>query len=260
MPEFPALISYPAQSGVLTPGEAAGIYHHEMKALLDLLLPRTCLMCGFPATRCNLCQDCLADLPRMSATCRTCALPLPANDQAICGACSKEPPPWRYAVAAYDYRFPVDRFVRRFKFNRSLPCGEVLINELATKFTESHHRPAAIAPVPLHRLRQFRRGYNQADLIARRLGRESGIRVISDLLVRTRHTRAQTGLDAGERRRNTRGAFRLKPGHLAGCPGSVALVDDVMTTGATLQACARVLISAGVKEVSVWVAARAPPP
>ena len=230
-------------------------------ALLDILLPRTCLMCGSPAGECNLCADCLADLPRMSATCSRCALPLPANDQAVCGACSIDPPPWRYAIAACDYRFPVKQLVRRFKFNRSLACGEVLMGELVSLFDNSGRAPPdAIAPVPLHRLRQFTRGYNQADLIARRMGRESGIPVLSDLLQRTRTTRAQTGLNAGQRRRNTRGAFRLKPRYSGGCPDRIALVDDVMTTGATLEACSRVLLSAGVKEISVWVAARAPPP
>ena len=228
---------------------------------LDMLLPRTCLMCGSPAGESNLCPGCLADLPRLSATCSRCALPLPANDQAICGACSKDPPPWRYAVAACDYRFPVKQLVRRFKFNRSLSCGEVLMGELVTRLDAcSNRRPAVIAPVPLHRFRQFTRGYNQADLIARRLGKASGIQVISDLLQRTRRTRAQTGLDAAARRRNTRGAFRFNPRYKRDCPNSAALVDDVMTTGATLEAWSRTLIAAGVKEVSVWVAARAPPP
>lgn len=226
-----------------------------------MLLPRACLMCGFPAGESNLCAGCLADLPRLSATCSRCALPLPANNQATCGACSKDPPPWRFAVAACDYRFPIKQLVRRFKFNRSLACGEVLISELLTRLDACcNGQPAVIAPVPLHRFRQFTRGYNQADLIARRLGRVSGIRVISDLLQRTRRTRAQSGLDATQRRKNTRGAFRVNPRHHRNCPGSVALVDDVMTTGATLEACSRALISAGVKEVSVWVAARAPPP
>ena len=239
----------------------ASTYHHRMKALLDMLLPRICLMCGSAAGQSNLCPGCLADLPRLSATCSRCALPLPANDQAICGACSKDPPPWRHAVAACDYGFPVKQLVRRFKFNRSLSCGEVLMGELVNRIDIcTHGQPAVIAPVPLHRLRQFTRGYNQADLIARRLGRVNGVRVISNLLQRTRRTRAQTGLKAAERRRNTRGAFRVSPRYQGVCPDSVALVDDVMTTGATLEACSRALISAGVKEISVWVVARAPPP
>ena len=246
---------------MLTCEGAARAYYHCMRILLDTLLPRTCLMCASPAGESNLCPGCLTDLPRLSATCSRCALPLPANDQAICGACSKDPPPWRYAVAACDYRFPVKQLVRRFKFNRSLSCGEVLMGELVTRLDAcSNRRPAVIAPVPLHRFRQFTRGYNQADLIARRLGKASGIQVISDLLQRTRRTRAQTGLDAAARRRNTRGAFRFNPRYKRDCPNSAALVEDVMTTGATLEACSRTLIAAGVKEVSVWVAARAPPP
>lgn len=230
-------------------------------ALLNILLPRTCLMCGLPAGEQNLCTGCRADLPRLPDACSRCALPLPANDQAVCGACSRHPPPWQRAVAAFDYRFPVDHLVRRFKFNRSLACGEILMDELADRVTgTTGDPPEIIVPVPLHRFRQFTRGYNQADLIARQLGRKTGIRVISNLLQRIRRTRAQTGLDARQRRTNTQGAFRLKSRYLEACPPRVALVDDVMTTGATLEACTRVLLSNGVQTVHAWVAARAPPP
>jgi ComF family protein len=186
---------------------------------------------------------------------------LPGNAGAVCGACQQAPPPWQRTVAALDYRFPVKQLVRRFKFNGSLASGDVLARELSRAVAGSPPPlPELIVPVPLHRWRLFLRNYNQAELLARRAGRDFGIPVASLLLHRNRRTRAQAGLDAKERRRNTRGAFRLGRGQGRRLRDHVALVDDVMTTGATLTECARVLRTAGVSRIQVWVAARAPPP
>jgi len=119
--------------------------------------------------------------------------------------------------------------------------------------------PDLLAPVPLHRTRHVLRAFNQADVLARIVGPALGVPVRSRLLSRIRRTRAQSGLDAADRRRNLRGAIRLNPRFDEAVRGAhVALVDDVMTTGTTLAACSSVLHSAGAARVSVWVAARAP--
>jgi len=230
-----------------------------MEALLDILLPRHCLVCGQFAGARNLCAGCAAELPRAGDYCRCCALPLPGNPGAVCGTCLRAPPPWEGAVTAFDYRYPVRQLVQRFKFNRSLASGAVLAAELSRAVRRAGRLPEVIVPVPLHGWRFFGRGYNQADLIARRLGRDLGLRVDTGLLRRRRRTPAQSGLDAVQRRRNVRGAFRAVR-RRAPLPRSVALVDDVMTTGATLEACTRALLRAGVRSVVLWVAARAPPP
>ena len=231
-----------------------------MERLLDFILPRHCLVCGLFAGRENLCAACSAELPRAGDACRQCALPLPDNPGATCGACLTAPPPWDRAVAAFDYRYPVRQLVQRFKFNRSLASGVALAEELSRVVGRSGRRPDVIAPVPLHGWRFFRRGYNQADVLARRLGRDLEVRVDAGLLQRCRRTAAQSGLDAAQRRRNVRGAFRVARRRRAPVPPCVALVDDVMTTGATLEACTRALLQAGARSVLLWIVARAPPP
>lgn len=232
--------------------------------LLDRLLPPRCLLCGLGSEAGNLCAACHADLPRGRRRCRQCALPVRTFDETgvtpLCGACLRKPPPWRRAVAALDYRFPADRLVCHFKFQRNLACGAVLQEELLAAVRRvGAPLPEMLVPVPLHRWRQAARSFNQSEMLARSLGRSLGLPVASGLLLRARHTRAQSGLDAADRRRNVHGAFRCRPALGALLRDrSLALVDDVLTTGTTLAECCRTLRRAGAGEISVWVAARAP--
>jgi len=222
--------------------------------LLDLLLPRYCAACGMHSGAGNLCPPCAADLPRVFSGCRKCGLPLSLSTDLHCANCLKNPPPWDSGLAGLAYRFPVDQMVCRFKFNRNLACGQILGVELLRAINNKKPPlPEAIIPVPLHRSRQFGRTFNQADLLARQLGRGLRIPVRSGLLSRKRRTGAQTGLDALARRKNIRDAFFCRQSDIR----HAALVDDVMTTGATLAECSRTLKRAGVGRVSVWVAARA---
>lgn len=229
---------------------------------LDRLLPRHCALCGQASGQGNLCGPCHADLPRLTRACPGCALPSYGSAAQLCGQCLLCPQPWLQAVAALVYCYPVDWLVRRFKFNRDFSCGQVLgLEMLAAVGRCAAARPDALVPVPLHRLRHFGRTFNQAEVLARQLGRSLGLPVHDRLLLRTRRTSAQSGLDATGRKRNIRGAFRCRHGAGKVLDGAhVALIDDVMTTGATLTACVRELRRAGVGEVSLWVVARAPPP
>lgn len=244
----------------------ANVIQTAGQRLFDRLLPRHCVLCGLPSGGARLCAPCRADLPRTGACCQTCALPLPSRlpdpGADCCGRCLHSPPPWDRAVAALVYRFPVDRLVCRFKFNRDLCAGALLGSELMDAVCRSEQElPDAIVPVPLHRSRHFSRTFNQAELLALQLGGALALPVHGRLLRRRRRTRAQSGLDAAARRRNVRGAFTAAPavgGLAAGC--HLALVDDVLTTGMTLAECSRALRRAGAKQVSVWVAARAPDP
>lgn len=216
-----------------------------------LFAPR-CLVCGdagMPGR--DLCGGCHAGLPWQGPACSRCALPLPRAG--TCGQCLQHPSALDAAHAAFDYAFPLDRLLPRLKFHRDLAAGRVLAQCMAERFI-ALPRPDALVPLPLHRARLRRRGYDQALELARPLAKALGLPLRSDLLHRCRATAAQSRLDAGARKRNLRGAFRANPG--APPPAHVVLLDDVMTTGATLQAAAAVLRKAGVGRIDAWVCAR----
>lgn len=223
-----------------------------------LLWPSRCLACDAPGSEAlDLCEACDAALPRNTSACATCALPLPMPAPA-CGAClqrDEHRAPLTAVHAPFVYAAPLDRLLVRFKFHEDLASGR-LLSQLMAQALGDVTRPDALVPVPLHRARLRQRGYDQALELARPLGRALDLRVDGDLLVRTRATDAQSRLDADARRRNLRDAFTVRPG--AALPAHVALVDDVMTTGATLRAAAAALRRAGVERVDAWVCARAP--
>ncbi len=227
-----------------------------MRALLDWLLPRTCLLCG--ANGCgglDLCDGCRRELPWLVTACPRCAEPLPAA--ALCGPCQLHPPPFHAAAMPLRYEAEVERLVQGFKFHRQLAAGRTLALLLAEHLESAAlPLPAALVPVPLNRRRHYRRGYNQAELIARILGRRFGLPVIADRLYRSRATTPQSELAKSARRQNVKGAFACRPGPWPG--RHIALIDDVVTTGATVAECARVLKRTGVKHIQVWALARTP--
>ena len=219
------------------------------------LLPLRCLLCGAPgANGADLCADCASELPRNVSCCARCALPL-ALPAALCGECQRRLPPWDAAWAPFRYAWPMDRLESRFKFGRDLAAGRVL-STLWQREPCPIDLPQLLLTVPLHHSRLRQRGYNQALELARPLVRELGVPLRHDVLQRLRRTDAQTELDAIGRRRNVRGAFAMRPG--IELPAHIAILDDVMTTGATLAECARVLKRSGVRRVDVWALARAP--
>ncbi|NND45991.1 MAG: ComF family protein [Xanthomonadales bacterium] len=231
-------------------------WRRRVDGLLNALLPQPCVVCRLDQQANGLCPACRRHLPWVPRACRRCALPLPAGPDRLCGACLSHPPVFDAALAPLRYRFPVDRLVHAFKFQRDLAAGRVLTELLVEQITASGEMPAdLIVPVPMHRWRLAARGLNPAFEIARRCGQSLTVCVAAHQLQRSRHTRTQTGLDAAARRRNLRGAFRWRGQCVAG--QVVALVDDVMTTGSTVSECTRVLKRAGAGRVSVWALARA---
>jgi ComF family protein len=219
------------------------------------LLPPVCLVCG-QAARPGLdcCQGCEADLPLIRASCQRCALEL-VRDVDLCGRCSRRLPAFDRAFAGFAYRGSIERLVQRFKFRHDLAAGRVLAGLLARRLAEQQvPRPDLVVPVPLHWRRRLRRGFNQAELLCADLSRHFGGLPWHPVVERHRATVAQSELPADRRGGNVRGAFRVRSGVV---PTHVALVDDVMTTGATLDACARSLRQAGVQRIDVWVVARA---
>lgn len=223
------------------------------------LLPPYCLLCGQRGDDSrDLCAGCASDLPRNPTCCPRCALPL-QTPAPICGECLDREPPFASAWIPFVYAHPLDLLMTRFKFGRQLAAGRVLSQFWIDRFdVDRPDLPAALIPVPLHPSRLRERGYNQALELARPLSRAFGVPSLCNLLKRDRATAAQSNLDASQRRKNLRKAFVVLDD--TSLPAHVALIDDVMTTGATARECARVLRRAGVERVDVWALARAPKP
>ncbi|MGE8100953.1 ComF family protein [Pseudomonas fluorescens] len=222
-----------------------------------------CLLCSEPADGTTpICTPCETELPWLGDHCQVCALPLPVAGL-TCGQCLKEPPAFEQVIAPWTYSFPLDSLITRFKHGAKWPYGrllaELLAQSLQHHFDEGLERPDALVPVPLARKRLRERGYNQAAMLAHWLSDSLQISCDENLLLRTQDTTAQQDLDAKARKQNLLRAFALTPN--AQIKGRhLALVDDVLTTGATAQSLARLLIGAGAARVDVYCLARTPKP
>ena len=230
-----------------------------MHDLLALLVPRICLLCGGGAKEpFNLCAGCIRDLPRVDAFCKRCALPLPVPGPQTCTQCVSAPPPFRRAVAAFRYLEPLDTLIRQLKYQQDLSVAPTLGRLLSQRIALEDHadRPECILPVPLHFRRLRTRGFNQSLEIAKTLAAGAEIPMKHLWVKRTRDTAIQSRAQSIRARHlNVRGAFAASP-RLARFR-CVAIVDDVVTTGATAAELARVVLARGVESVDLWCVARA---
>ena len=221
--------------------------------LIRQLLPaQPCLLCGAPSQSGVWCAACDASLPCLStARCPVCALP--TLDGAVCGRCLRQPPHFRRTVASYAYAFPLDKLVLALKYGEKLHLANDLGEKLAQRVTVLAD---CIVAMPLHPARLRERGFNQSLQLARRIGKQLGLPVLPSACRRVRNTPSQSTLPWKARSKNMRKAF-ICSAEVAG--KHVAVVDDVMTTGATLNELALALLNAGATEVSAWVVARTLP-
>lgn len=249
-------MDYETELGSCQPDNRKVVY--DWKQLLQsLAFPAHCRLCtARTGGTGSLCPACSADLPWLESACQQCGCALPGGEQRLrCGTCQQQPPHFDATTALLRYRPPVDYLVQRLKFSGELAIAPLFSGLLATQLScRDTSLPDFMVPVPLHPSRLRERGFNQATEIARLLGRKLHLPVNRRLCKRTRKTDTQSLLPLKIRHWNVRNAFAVSGAIPA---RHVAIVDDVMTTGHTVNELARALKRAGARRVEVWVIARA---
>lgn len=229
------------------------------RRVLDALLPPRCLACGgLSETPGALCARCWEAVSFLTAPfCAQCGRPFDVDPgpAALCGACVADPPAFARARAVMRYDDASKGLILRFKHADKTAAAPFFARWMARAGADLLAEADLLMPVPLHRWRLFHRRYNQAALLANALSRLSGVACRPDGLLRVRHTAPQGTKGRRERRGNVRGAFRLRP-RVAVEGRRVLLVDDVLTTGATIEECAGVLLDGGAAAVDVLTLAR----
>jgi len=237
------------------------LFQSSLRYGLQLLYPPRCLLCASPGVDgADLCQHCYQSLPFNQTACVSCALPLPVGTSisAVCGRCQKKPLYYDQAFSVFSYEQPVIWLIQQLKFNERLTHARLLGDLLADSDCVEEikaEEDICILPVPLFKKRLRQRGFNQSIELARALSKKTGWPMELKAVERVRDTSAQTGLDAKARRKNIRGAFTVvEP--LA--QKQVLIIDDVVTTGSTVNELSRVLKKSGVERITVLSLARAP--
>lgn len=227
----------------------------DIYPFIERWLPaQPCLLCGAMSGDGLCCAACRATLPGPAGeACPVCARPAPGG--AVCGECLRHPPPYDLAVAAFAYRFPVDRLIKSLKFREHLILANFLADALAPRIRE---QADGILALPLHPARLRQRGFNQSQLLAARIARSLRSPLLNDVVRRVRDTPPQSSLPWQARAGNMHGAFAVVRGD-AVRGRHIAIVDDVMTSGSSLGALATALKQAGASKVSAWVVARTLP-
>jgi ComF family protein len=232
------------------------------RSRLSMLLPSDCALCGLSAPG-ILCQPCKSQFFQHTVhRCQCCALPITAA--LVCGACLRNPPAFDATIVVANYQAPIDQLILALKFGAALPLapllGNLLEEAMRAALHERSHWPDLLAPVPLGPQRLIERGYNQALEIARPLARSLTLPLVPNLLVRVRDTQPQAAMPARQRQQNLRAAFAVPAQSMASVAGRhIGLVDDVMTTGATLHELAATLKHCGARRVTNLVFARTLP-
>ncbi len=210
-----------------------------------------CNLCRAPTINAGLCDDCINDLPCLNHGCDLCGIELP--ETGLCGACIQTRPLLDRTVCAYKYTYPIDSIVRNIKYKQSLTYLPALVSRLCDQITKfSCVKIDLLLPVPMPRTRMVIRGMNQATVIARMVSRELNIPVDYFGLKRTRYTPPMHSLDARQRHQNARNAFAWT----GPATDSVAIIDDIITSGSTCSSICSSLKAGGVRHVEAWALSR----
>ena len=254
---------------MVSPGTWLTIAAARCTAASFRLFPGRCILCLAPShRRMDLCHACEADLPKVLSPCQQCGLEVlgraPGREH-LCATCLVNPPPFDRSFSAFKYASPVRQLITEFKQRRQLAVGEVLSQVLASRFQrllsgpvhQHQATPDILIPMPLHPSRLKSRGFNQAEMIANIVSRQTSIACDTRRCRRVKQTEDQKGLTAADRHTNIKGAFTVvQPLHAE----YVIIVDDVMTTAATVSELARCLRQAGAGAIDVLTLARTPAP
>lgn len=229
---------------------------YYLKKLSLWLLPYVCVLCGKLSKRLqDICPQCLNELPKLPTACPRCAKPVTPG--LLCPFCLKENPFYDNTYALFIYQSPITHLIMNLKFGQNLTfariLGELLAEQIKNQWYRNLPLPEAIIPIPLHPLRLKERGFNQAVEIARPVAKQLRLPVVLNKCQRVKYTSAQAMLPARDRVKNTQNAFQISPDFSY---RHVAVIDDVITTGQTMNEFCRTLKLAGVEKIDVWCCAR----
>ncbi len=218
---------------------------------------------GPKASECaGVCKYCLAALPFIKHACFACSLPLTSgsSDRVLCGQCLANPGPQHRSVSCFEYHFPLPEIMYALKFRRELTYTRALSELCAERIRQLYqgdNLPELVIPVPLHPRREFERSFNQSELLLKPITKQLEVKIAPRMVRRLKYTEAQASLKNKDREKNVQGAFEWidlpKQKH-------IALFDDVMTTGATLQAMTKGLKGSEVERIDFWSLCRTPKP
>lgn len=235
------------------------MFYNWLKNTLFGLISKHCLLCLAPTqTKYLLCSGCEADLPVNASHCIICSSPfaaiLSAEQMLVCGKCQKNPPHYTTSLIPHLYASPLKQVIGQLKFHRNLTYAPLLAQSFVNAIKHRRNNlPECIIPVPLHQQRLRERGFNQALELSRIIATQLTIPLDYSLCQRDKATPFQSGLSAKQRKQNLKNAFSVTKSHQY---KHVAIFDDVVTTGTTVNELARQLKRSGVETIEVWAIAR----
>lgn len=236
----------------------------KLLRLTHAVLPSQCLLCACTLKGELLCNSCQYDLPHVYGKhiCQQCGLNSDSLNN-FCGHCLHHPPAFSRSYIPFTYEYPLDGLIHKFKYRRHLTSGKLLGQLLADylkHYAQEHDdwvAPEVIIPAPMHWLKRWQRGFNQAEILGQHVAHQLGIPLDAGIIQRTHKTPAQKELTRAERQKNLRKAFRISEKNLAKIASKrIAIIDDVVTTTATVRELSRLLINAGAKDVQIWALSR----
>ena len=232
-----------------------------LKQLKKLLVPYYCVICGLQTNNSyGICDPCFSDLPWLTHYCARCSNPLINSNNLLCGSCLKSKLYYDKIISLFHYRPPISQLITQFKFHKKLHLSrnfsQLIVSQLNDFINTSNIKFDIVIPVPLHRKRIKERGFNQANEIAKLIAKKLQILLANNVVVRVKNTSPQTELPSKQRKRNVKNAFFVQ-GNIQ--DKNILIIDDVITTGATVNELSRVLKKSGADHIVVCSLTRSSP-